>query len=191
MQAADPHARSVAGIFKEVATIFLSTVVFHDQLTPINISGLCVALFGIALYNYLKFRNYKAAEKAALKGEQGLGNGHLNGDARHSADADRDPERQQFQLVGEEDFLSSDGDDSDSGRLADQKQRQRLGLGSLADERMAESMVHLPTYAETHPNTGRETEEMEREVKKDSLLLDLDREEHELEDSMSRRSSAR
>lgn len=38
--------RSVAGIFKEVATIFLSTVVFHDQLTPINISGLCVALMG-------------------------------------------------------------------------------------------------------------------------------------------------
>ncbi|TNY17456.1 triose-phosphate transporter family-domain-containing protein [Rhodotorula diobovata] len=37
---------SVAGIFKEVITIFLSTVLFHDQLTPINVSGLCVTIFG-------------------------------------------------------------------------------------------------------------------------------------------------
>lgn len=37
---------SVAGIFKEVSTIFLGTVVFHDELTPINVSGLCVTLAG-------------------------------------------------------------------------------------------------------------------------------------------------
>lgn len=46
---------SVAGIFKEVSTIFVSTTIFHDELTPINISGLCVTLVGIALYNYLKY----------------------------------------------------------------------------------------------------------------------------------------
>jgi hypothetical protein len=49
---------SVAGICKEVLTIVLSTLVFHDELTPINISGLCVTIFGIALYNYLKYRDY-------------------------------------------------------------------------------------------------------------------------------------
>ncbi|GAA5859439.1 hypothetical protein JCM8547_006822 [Rhodosporidiobolus lusitaniae] len=49
---------SVAGIFKEVAVIFLSTVLFHDMLTPINISGLIVTIFGIALYNYLKYRQF-------------------------------------------------------------------------------------------------------------------------------------
>ena len=38
--------RSVAGIFKEVAVIFVSTVIFHDQLTPINISGLVVTISG-------------------------------------------------------------------------------------------------------------------------------------------------
>lgn len=38
--------RSVAGIFKEVAVIFLSMFIFHDQLTPINISGLAVTIFG-------------------------------------------------------------------------------------------------------------------------------------------------
>lgn len=37
---------SVAGIFKEVAVILVATVIFHDQLTPINISGLIVTIFG-------------------------------------------------------------------------------------------------------------------------------------------------
>ncbi|GAA5821383.1 hypothetical protein JCM3770_000347 [Rhodotorula araucariae] len=56
---------SVAGIFKEVITIFLSTVLFHDQLTPINVSGLCVTIFGIALYNYLKYRQFTQSAAAA------------------------------------------------------------------------------------------------------------------------------
>ncbi|EGG12755.1 uncharacterized protein MELLADRAFT_46405 [Melampsora larici-populina 98AG31] len=47
---------SIAGIFKEVGTIFLSTVVFHDTMTPLNISGLAITLFGIALYNVLKYQ---------------------------------------------------------------------------------------------------------------------------------------
>lgn len=72
--------RSVGGIFKEVAVIFLSMFIFHDQLTPINISGLSVTLFGelhlihvilpivrcwtdidfagIGLYNYLKYSQF-------------------------------------------------------------------------------------------------------------------------------------
>jgi solute carrier family 35 protein C2 len=47
---------SVAGIFKEIATIMLSSTVFGDELTPINVTGLCVALTGIGLYNYLKYK---------------------------------------------------------------------------------------------------------------------------------------
>jgi solute carrier family 35 protein C2 len=47
---------SVAGIFKEIATILLSSNVFGDELTPINVTGLCIALTGIGLYNYLKYR---------------------------------------------------------------------------------------------------------------------------------------
>lgn len=47
---------SIAGVFKEVGTIFLSTVVFHDIMTPLNISGLAITLFGIALYNVLKYQ---------------------------------------------------------------------------------------------------------------------------------------
>ncbi|KAI8575707.1 hypothetical protein K450DRAFT_260424 [Umbelopsis ramanniana AG] len=46
---------SVCGIFKEVATITVSAIVFGDKLTVVNIMGLCVTLFGIALYNWMKF----------------------------------------------------------------------------------------------------------------------------------------
>lgn len=46
---------SVAGIFKEIATILLSSSVFGDELTPINVTGLCIALTGIGMYNYLKY----------------------------------------------------------------------------------------------------------------------------------------
>ncbi|GAA6038440.1 hypothetical protein JCM8097_007653 [Rhodosporidiobolus ruineniae] len=66
---------SVAGIFKEVAVIFLSTVIFRDVLTPINISGLCVTIFGIALYNYLKYRQFTAGEGGGRHGHGGHG-GH-------------------------------------------------------------------------------------------------------------------
>ncbi|CEP13443.1 hypothetical protein [Parasitella parasitica] len=47
---------SVCGIFKEVATIFISSLVFGDILTIINIIGLCITLFGIGLYNWLKLK---------------------------------------------------------------------------------------------------------------------------------------
>ncbi|KAI5481797.1 nucleotide-sugar transporter [Pseudohyphozyma bogoriensis] len=67
---------SVAGIFKEVAVIFLSMFIFHDQLTPINVSGLVVTLFGIALYNYLKYEQFTSGEG---------GHGHGHGHGGHSA----------------------------------------------------------------------------------------------------------
>ncbi|KAN0062922.1 hypothetical protein ACQY0O_004743 [Thecaphora frezii] len=47
---------SVAGIFKEVLTIMIASIVFGDELTPINVTGLCITLLGIGLYNYLKYR---------------------------------------------------------------------------------------------------------------------------------------
>jgi len=45
---------SICGIFKEVVTISAAGIVFHDQLTPINVSGLLVTIASIAAYNYLK-----------------------------------------------------------------------------------------------------------------------------------------
>ncbi|ORX90031.1 TPT-domain-containing protein [Basidiobolus meristosporus CBS 931.73] len=50
---------SVAGIFKEVVTIFVSIATFGDTVTWINIVGLCITLFGIGLYNWLKIHQMK------------------------------------------------------------------------------------------------------------------------------------
>ena len=45
---------SICGIFKEVVTILAAGIVFHDPLTPINVSGLVVTIGSIVAYNYLK-----------------------------------------------------------------------------------------------------------------------------------------
>ncbi|KAI8371202.1 triose-phosphate transporter family-domain-containing protein [Choanephora cucurbitarum] len=68
---------SVCGIFKEVATIFISSIVFGDILTWINIIGLCITLFGIGLYNWLKFKamaikSRKEVQEAPLDSLDGL-----------------------------------------------------------------------------------------------------------------------
>lgn len=45
---------SICGIFKEVVTISAAGVVFHDELSVVNVSGLLVTIACIACYNYLK-----------------------------------------------------------------------------------------------------------------------------------------
>lgn len=54
---------SVCGIFKEVLTISAAALVFHDPLTPINISGLLVTIASIAIYNYIKIKKMQASAK--------------------------------------------------------------------------------------------------------------------------------
>lgn len=58
---------SICGIFKEVVTITAAGIVFHDPLTPINVSGLVVTILSIAAYNYLKITKMRreAAREAA------------------------------------------------------------------------------------------------------------------------------
>ncbi|CZT00987.1 related to vanadate resistance protein Gog5p, member of the triose phosphate translocater family of membrane transporters [Rhynchosporium agropyri] len=50
---------SIAGIFKEVVTISAAGLVFHDPLTPINISGLFVTIGAIAAYNWIKIKKMR------------------------------------------------------------------------------------------------------------------------------------
>ena len=45
---------SICGIFKEVVTIAAAGIVFHDPLTPINITGLFITIGSIVAYNYIK-----------------------------------------------------------------------------------------------------------------------------------------
>lgn len=83
---------SVCGIFKEVATIFISSLVFGDILTIINIIGLCITLFGIGLYNWLKFKMITAkARKETAAIDVGLEESHrLHGGGEDRSDDDED-----------------------------------------------------------------------------------------------------
>ena len=57
---------SICGIFKEVVTISAAGIVFHDPLTPINISGLLVTIASIAAYNYIKIMKMRSEAKVEV-----------------------------------------------------------------------------------------------------------------------------
>ncbi|KAI9761683.1 MAG: hypothetical protein M4579_000917 [Chaenotheca gracillima] len=67
---------SICGIFKEVVTISAGGIVFHDLLTPINISGLLVTIASIAAYNYIKISKMR---RQAREGTQGIAHGAEDG----------------------------------------------------------------------------------------------------------------
>ncbi|PYH45108.1 putative nucleotide-sugar transporter [Aspergillus saccharolyticus JOP 1030-1] len=54
---------SICGIFKEVVTISAAGVIFHDQLTLINITGLFVTIASIGTYNYMKIAKMRAESR--------------------------------------------------------------------------------------------------------------------------------
>ena len=58
---------SICGIFKEVVTISAAEIVYHDPLTPINISGLIVTLAAIAAYNYVKITKMRKDAREKMK----------------------------------------------------------------------------------------------------------------------------
>ena len=64
---------SICGIFKEVVTISAAGLVFHDPLTPINVSGLLVTMASIAAYNYIKITKMRDDARKAVKAEVGGG----------------------------------------------------------------------------------------------------------------------
>ncbi|KAI9812016.1 MAG: Triose-phosphate Transporter [Pycnora praestabilis] len=66
---------SICGIFKEVVTISAAAIVFHDPLTPINVSGLGVTIASIAAYNWIKVRKMReeARRRVDLDTQMGAG----------------------------------------------------------------------------------------------------------------------
>ncbi|KAL9125222.1 MAG: hypothetical protein Q9217_005540 [Psora testacea] len=61
---------SICGIFKEVVTISAAGIVFHDPLTPINVSGLLVTIASIAAYNYIKITKMRRDARMEVEGRQ-------------------------------------------------------------------------------------------------------------------------
>ncbi|ETI28617.1 hypothetical protein G647_01068 [Cladophialophora carrionii CBS 160.54] len=58
---------SICGIFKEVVTISAAGIVFHDELSVVNISGLIVTIISIASYNYLKVVKMREEAREKMK----------------------------------------------------------------------------------------------------------------------------
>jgi solute carrier family 35 protein C2 len=58
---------SICGIFKEVMTISAAGIVFHDKLTPINVSGLVITIGSIAAYNYMKISKMRRDARKAFE----------------------------------------------------------------------------------------------------------------------------
>ncbi|KAJ5589952.1 hypothetical protein N7450_003924 [Penicillium hetheringtonii] len=91
---------SICGIFKEVVTISAAGVIFHDQLTAVNVSGLVITISSIGAYNYMKISRMRS-EAAAMNAwsrdgtpdsdsEDGDLTGPENGDYRQVADEEND-----------------------------------------------------------------------------------------------------
>ena len=86
---------SICGIFKEVVTISAAGIVFHDPLTPINISGLLVTIASIAAYNYIKvvkMRKEARAQVAQVPNEEEFALPMLPASYRHNEKESRENE---------------------------------------------------------------------------------------------------
>lgn len=52
-----PLTLVIAGIMKEIITIIVSTLMFHDKLSRINVIGLIVSLCAVGAYHYYRIRD--------------------------------------------------------------------------------------------------------------------------------------
>lgn len=99
---------SICGIFKEVVTISAAGIVFHDPLTPINVSGLLITIVSIGAYNYIKISKMRKDAKADFQ-ERHEDGGSIRG-SNHAAlesmlEARLSEERQNFTENGSDERL--------------------------------------------------------------------------------------
>ncbi|KAK4056941.1 hypothetical protein OIO90_001841 [Microbotryomycetes sp. JL221] len=127
---------SVAGIFKEVGTIFLSTFIFHDQLTPINISGLVITILGIAMYNYLKYVQFLKDPDAASKGHGASIRRHSNfntqGSERHRT-SNEESYDEDAPMLSNRDVVRGSLEVTKQGHLQRQGTTDQLSLKTLGN----------------------------------------------------------
>lgn len=96
---------SIAGIFKEVVTISAAGLVFHDPLTPVNISGLFVTIGAIAAYNWIKIRKMREdAQDEARRIHEATERARESGSDADGEDGESDWDGQ------EGSYVTSDGD---------------------------------------------------------------------------------
>lgn len=91
---------SICGIFKEVVTISAAGIIFHDELSFINVSGLLVTIACIAYYNYFKVTKMREEARAKLAKKED-GSAGADGDIDGAAEVDEEA----FTEDGERDGL--------------------------------------------------------------------------------------
>ncbi|KAH8917411.1 TPT-domain-containing protein [Atractiella rhizophila] len=175
---------SVCGIFKEVGTIVVATIVFGDQLTPINISGLAVTLFGIGLYNYFKYMKLYRDRKGD----------HIQ--LRPNADEEAGflstgPNRGAYEQVNTSVIFDSENgtrlsmDDhynASSSSLAGPHHVLESGSESDSEEEL-DSTTHLHRLRRPSEASDRDLRE---KLRKDPRLLELEDQERDFERSLQR-----
>jgi uncharacterized integral membrane protein len=65
IQCTDAITTGVAGKAKDVLNVIFSTVIFHNQISMLQLGGYSVALSGVCYYTYLKFQKQAQASKKA------------------------------------------------------------------------------------------------------------------------------
>lgn len=87
---------SIAGIFKELLTIVLSSIIFGDKLSVINCIGLIITFMDILWYNYFRYKENKA--KAEFKEYTELDNAVLSSAETHIGSSGHGQRLQEVEL---------------------------------------------------------------------------------------------
>ncbi|GAA5926195.1 uncharacterized protein JCM15063_000212 [Sporobolomyces koalae] len=194
---------SVAGIFKEVAVIFLSTIVFHDVLTPINVSGLVVTIFGIALYNYLKYRQFTNAHGSTAVDTRSLEGARKLSQTQEDEEAPMLPHERgeytqslplQSRMQPQEAPLHSLGDDEDEEGLR-RSTSSELSLDTLADElglplshsSRSNSLIRTSAEAKRHQHDADRVPHLSERIDEDAQLVKIDDEIEGFEQELRQR----
>ncbi|KAF9937885.1 Triose-phosphate Transporter [Mortierella alpina] len=120
---------SVLGIIKEVVTIVVSSLVFHDQLTLVNILGLFITLTGIGFYHFMKLRVMKDKNRRAAKEIADLNRASAMN--RGDRDLDRTSSRRHSGRRGTERFINSKdgaGLEQEVFLLEDEQDAEEFGM---------------------------------------------------------------
>lgn len=174
---------SVAGIFKEVLTIALASSVFGDELTPINVTGLCITLVGIGLYNWLKYRLITRGANAVvheISGLNELGESirsrassiFRGGGASNSAGQGRGYEHLGTSNADDENSLLFD-EQQERGKGARRKNTGESDALELDTQRVSQEIVSKP-YAAARVMTDEERERERERLRKIEEEADLD-----------------
>ncbi|TVY84209.1 putative transporter [Lachnellula suecica] len=127
---------SIAGIFKEVVTILAAGLIFHDTLTPINISGLFVTIGAITAYNYIKIR--KMREDAQLEAHKlhAIDRGSDSGSDADGESGDSDDEEWNtaagVTVTSDGDIIPTPGSAKKKGQSSRNSERTKEELAALA-----------------------------------------------------------